>query len=409
MHRSNRGFTLLEILIAMSLFTLIGFAVVLLMRVGVDMWVAGTRGGQVEDRREQSLPRLEEDLRHVLPSLQRPRRPFDPKNPDPEKEPEPLPPDNRFISGYQVYKIKDRDVPCRYLCFVRDLTGLAEIEIYAARAGQNARATSRIDGKNDEDEFARNDHMPTGGMVEVLWIWLPDDTRPGVGTVYRAFRTPIGGPETLLDPKNFDDLDELKTQIKPQPMVQAVALFDCHFWTQWTTTWDWTEGEPVVTGPPKSANEIRQGRPACGPSRTWDSTRAVLDRTGSLGFKLGLGSDSLRYLDDDIWPKAVRVEFAIVEERTVLTRGLGTADQSFTVAAPDFATGRGDLAGQHMKVGPEWIQVRGRDGDRRDTFQVWKRGERGTTSLVHGEETPVYYGRIFDFTIPIPAYRDDNN
>ncbi|MHC4409788.1 MAG: prepilin-type N-terminal cleavage/methylation domain-containing protein, partial [Planctomycetota bacterium] len=41
---SLRGFTLLEILVAMSLFTLIGFSVVLLMTSGVDMWLQGTRG-----------------------------------------------------------------------------------------------------------------------------------------------------------------------------------------------------------------------------------------------------------------------------------------------------------------------------------------------------------------------------
>lgn len=409
MQSRTRGFTLLEILIAMSLFTLIGFAVVLLMRTGVDMWVAGNRGSEVEDRREQSLPRLEQDLRHVLPSLERPRRPFDPKNPDPQKEPEPEPPDNRFLSGYQVYRIGGKDVPCRYLAFVREITGLAELETYAVRAGQNPQASSYIDGKNDEEEFARNDHLPTGGRVEVLWIWLPDEDRPGVGTVYRAYRTPIGGPGTLLDPKNFDDLEELRTGIRPQPMFQDVLLFDCTFWTQWTTTWDWSEGEPVRTGPPRSASEIREGQERCGPSRTWDSTRGLLERGGPLGFRLGVGPESLRYLADDIWPKAVRVEFAILEERTVLTRGFGPADQTFTVAAADFATGRGDLSGQFFKVASEWVQIGGRDGSRRDTFQVLRRGQRGTASLVHPEETPVYYGRIFDFTIPIPAYRDDNN
>ncbi|MHC5049968.1 MAG: prepilin-type N-terminal cleavage/methylation domain-containing protein, partial [Planctomycetota bacterium] len=33
--RKQRGFTLLEILVSMSLFTVIGFAVVLMMRTGV--------------------------------------------------------------------------------------------------------------------------------------------------------------------------------------------------------------------------------------------------------------------------------------------------------------------------------------------------------------------------------------
>ncbi|MDH3592855.1 MAG: prepilin-type N-terminal cleavage/methylation domain-containing protein, partial [Planctomycetota bacterium] len=168
MRMGRRAFTLLEILIAMSLFTVLGFAVVVLMRNGVDMWIRGNRGARQEDRLEQSLPRLEEDLRMVAVPNQRDRRPFDPKNPDPEKEPQPLMPDNRFISGYQNYKIRDKDYQCRFFSFVRDISGLSEIETYVLRAGRNAKADAYIDGKDDEEEFSKNNHLPTGGAVEVL-------------------------------------------------------------------------------------------------------------------------------------------------------------------------------------------------------------------------------------------------
>ena len=402
----SRGFTLIEILIAMSLFTLIGLGVVLLMRTGIDMFVRGTEGSQLEDRREQSLPRLEEDLRQVLVPAQVDRIPFDPQNPDPDEEPDPLPPANRFLSGYHAYKFGEQEVACRWLSFVRDIRGLGEIEAYASRAGTNPRADAYIDGINDEQEFKENRHLPTGGAAEILWIWLPDAQKPGIGTVYRAFRSPVGGPATLLDPKNFDALEKVFREIRPQPMFQDVALFDVLFWTQWTTHWDWSRGEPVVTGPPQDPAEVKGGRRSCGPSLTWDSTRGLMT---SDTFRLSKGEKSFRFSADDIWPRAVRVAFALAETETSLAQGMGSGDLSFTVIVSDFATGRGELDGQLMKVGAEWIQISRRDGSRRDTFLVRDRGARGTTAISHAAGEPVYYGRVFDFTIPIPSFRDDNN
>jgi prepilin-type N-terminal cleavage/methylation domain-containing protein len=400
------GFTLLEVLIAMTLFTILGAGVVLLMRTGIELYVKGTDGSRIEDRNEQSLPRLQEDFRQLIVPSQIDRIPFDPKNPDPEEEPDPLPPTNRFVSGTQTFAFGDKQVACRYVAFVRDLTGLGEIETYASRAGQNAQADAYIDGKDDEQEFRANRHLPTGGAVEVLWIWLPDEKRPGVGAVYRAYRSPIGGTDTLLDPTNYDALDKLFRIIRPQPVFQNVLLFDLLFWTQWTTTWDWSKSEPVVTGPPSDAQQWQDGRPECGPSATWDSTRGVVPREV---FRLAKGPASFRFSADDVWPRAVRVAFALAETETTLAVALGAGDPSFTVISGDFATGRGELDGQPMKIGAEWVDIGSRDGTRRDVFYLRSRGQRGTANVAHPVGEPVYYGRVFDFTIQIPSFRDDNN
>lgn len=408
--RKKRGFTLLEILIAMSLFTVLGFGVVLLMRTGVDMWLAGTRSSVAEDLSEEGRPWLEEDLRHVLVPSQHDRIPFDPKNPDPDKEPAPKRPENRFISGYVMYQYGDQLVRCRYLSFVRDLTGLAELDIYAARAGQNAKADAYIDGKNDEAEFKAKNHLPTGGAVEVLWIWLPkSDTELGVGTVHRAYRSPIGGKDTLLDPANFATLRQLRGVIKPQAMFENVILFDMLFWTQFTTTWDWSAGEPRVTSRPTDPGQMKGGRPPCGPSRIWDSTRGILFTTNELGFRLTRGQESANRSSDDIWPRMVRIEFARAEETTYLVKGMGAGENAFTVESSAFAVGRGDLFGKLMKVGPEWLQISGRDSSETDIFNVDRHAQRGTQSTAKAEGTPVYFGRVQDFTIGIPSFRDDNN
>jgi len=403
------GFTLLEILIAMSLFTLIGLAVVMLMTSGVDMWLQGTRGARNEDRKEMSLPRLEEDLRHVRVGTSRDRYPVDLSAGGTEQQELPaVVPDNRFVSGYVTYKFGEREVPCRYLAFVRDLRGLGEIEVYALRAGRNPKADAYIDGKDDEEEFKQNRHMPTGGEIEVLWIWLPDPEDPGLGAVHRAYRTPIGGKDTLLDPANFDDYGELVRNIKPAPVFQEVLLFDVYFWTQFTTTWQWSEGEPVVTGRPTSRTALEQGPPPCGPSRVWDSTRGMFVG-GPNNFKLNKTKDSLNYAGDDIWPRAVRIEFALREMTTQLRQEFATNADSFTVYDPDFATGRGEIFGLPMKIGAEWVRVAARDPRDPDTFRIGGRGLRGTTVVNHPAETFVYFGQIYDTTVMIPSYRDDNN
>lgn len=407
--RSARGFTLLEILVAMSLFTIIGFSVMLLMSSGVDMWLQGTRGAQNEDRKEMSLPRLEEDLRQVRVGTSRDRIPVDLKSESSQQKELPaLVPENRFLSGYMIYKFGENEVACRYLAFVRDLRGLGEIEVYALRAGRDPKADAYIDGKEDEKEFNEGRHLPTGGQIEVLWIWLPDPDEPGLGSVYRAYRTPIGGPETLLDPKNFEDYGKLVRNIRPVPVFQDVLLFDLYFWTQFTTTWEYMPGEPSVVTRPESAQAVKAGLPPCGPSRTWDSTRGML-LGGPSDFKLKRGANSLNFAGDDIWPRAVRVEFALREMTTQLKEDFGADGSNFTVHDPLFATGRGVLMDALMKIGAEWVRISGRDPRDPDTFDIAARAQRGTVRVSHPAESNVYFGQVFDRTIQIPAFRDDNN
>ena len=398
---AERAFTLLEVLVAMSLFTVVGFAVVLLMKAGVDMWVGGNAISQQEDRLEQSLPRLDDDVRMVsIPALAD-LIPFDPENPDPRTEPSPLPAINRMISGVHSYKIGERTVPSRYWAFVREI-GPTELDAYVRRAGTNREADAYIDGKNDEEEFKEKKHKATGGLMEVLWIYLPDEKQPGVGSLCRSFRSPIGGKDTLLDPKNHADLDVVRTKIKPEPILSNILYFDIWFWTEFTTTWN---GELTVTQRPKAGQDGKVRLFTSGPSYTWDSTRAILSKKD---FGMALGPQSIGFMSDDIWPRRVRVRVAVAEEDTELAKGIGDAGP-FTVVSTDFAVGRGDIAGDYFKIGDEWIQVAGRDVRQLDHFLVDRRGALGTNAVAHGRGKTVYYGRMMDFVLSIPSFRDDNN
>ncbi len=100
---------------------------------------------------------------------------------------------------------------------------------------------------------------------------------------------------------------------------------------------------------------------------------------------------------------------AVVEEDTELAKGIGEGEREFTVVSTDFAVGRGDIANDYFKIGDEWIQVSGRDIRRRDQFLVLDRGALGTNAVAHGRDNTVHYGRMMDFVLSIPSFRDDNN
>ena len=126
-------------------------------------------------------------------------------------------------------------------------------------------------------------------------------------------------------------------------------------------------------------------------------------------FKLNKTVKSFNFAGDDIWPRMVRIEFALAEMETSLKEDLGASASQFTVHDRKFATGHGEIFNVLMKIGPEWVRVLSRDYQDVDTFLIDRRGRRGTARVNHAAETPVYFGRVYDVTVLIPSFRDDNN
>jgi hypothetical protein len=197
-------------------------------------------------------------------------------------------------------------------------------------------------------------------------------------------------------------------EIKPQAVFQNVLLFDVYFWTQFTTTWEFQAGDPRVTRRPMTPAEMQAGLRPCGPSRIWDSTRGWFVG-GRDEFKLNKTKKSINFVGDDIWPRMVRIEFALLEMETELKADFSSGAPSFTVHDAAFATGMGELYNVPMKVGNEWVRVQSRDYSDVDTFIIDRRGLRGTSEVNHPADTKVYFGRLYDVTVQIPSFRDDNN
>ena len=62
-----RGFTLLELLVAMALFAILGVAVVALLGQGLAIFSEGTADTTMQDRLQSALPQLRSDFAAIMP------------------------------------------------------------------------------------------------------------------------------------------------------------------------------------------------------------------------------------------------------------------------------------------------------------------------------------------------------
>ncbi|MFV1958953.1 MAG: PilW family protein, partial [Planctomycetota bacterium] len=215
-HRSDRGFTLLELLMAMSIFMFLSMLAVYLMRQGLDIFVTGTRESSLQDRTETVLPRLVEDLELLaLPAS------FDPPPPAPTEEERmagatyvpPPPVDVRLRAT--TLRLRDvpegplKDLPCTYVAWVTDVSGdLSDPLLRRAGLdwgpGRKDLTPTEVDRANPNTRY-----KPTGGLREVCYVAVPEDPEyPALLTLYYGWRSPVGGEASLHEPENLDTLRE---------------------------------------------------------------------------------------------------------------------------------------------------------------------------------------------------------
>src|SRR5262245_13290384 len=105
---ARRGFTLLELLIAMAMFTLLGIAVVALLGQGLSLFSEGTASTSMDDRKQAILPPLRAEFAAIQPASLPEVLPPPPPDLPPDKVPEKLPavpPPISLWSGY--FKLSD--------------------------------------------------------------------------------------------------------------------------------------------------------------------------------------------------------------------------------------------------------------------------------------------------------------
>lgn len=345
------GFTLLELLVAMGIFVLLGAALVSFLRGGVRAWRIAESRREVYERAQVILTQIAADLRSTYTDSR-------------------VEPDVRFVSSY--------DSSGRpYFQFVRTIEG-GNRSPFFCEAGLYAMASADYDLRNDALEHEWRILRAPGGLMEVSYHMDPD---PAKEVLWRAVRSPIGGDLSLLR----------RGPGGGHPFSSSVMHLEFLCWSQYTDTWD-----PAV---PLRIHPVRDER--SGPALVWDS-RSVRSIGGGAGS--GMPGGGAAWPEDDIFPSKVQVVLVLEPRGTEvvprLARDLSATatDIPFTgeMGIPDGKTG-------FVKVGGEWIFYADRGPG---VLKKAERGRRRTRASEHDRGTPLRFGTVFRQVVEIPSYRE---
>lgn len=333
--RRLSAYTLLEILVTVGVFTVLGFILVALLHGGIRTWRRGEVGRQAFEKGQIATDQISEDLMAIFAS----------ETPDTFSPAQPV--EIRFFCRY----LEDPANPGIYkqeLCFIRTLPHPVK-NLLADRPGNgldddgdNADRTSDgIDNDGDrwmlrnnsldDDNDAETDESDEGNFgkdepgegIDEEWYNGVDDDGDGLvdedlrpiadlmqvryqcigDTLCRGFQSPPAASRDPLDPhRNFTadperftlaatPTEEPTNPSKPLPLATGILYFGVRFWTPHTTSWD----EPLGKGDPDKTPTPIPG----GPEEIWDSTRGLTlsNRTLTISNPVGLGTFTLPYLD----------------------------------------------------------------------------------------------------------------
>jgi hypothetical protein len=372
----------------------------------MSVFATGTQDSQVLDRMDTVLPKVRRDLLRLYTGDR-----FDPPPPAPDAErlqetrkevPAPPPVDVRLRSGTIILRDAPpglRDARCPYFAFVMATADewqdpLLRRELVAGTAAKEYVPTEVNQAAGNDAAF-----LPPGGLMEVCWIAVPEDPeQPGILTLRRGYRAPIGGADSLLDPANVDSIPEIQRRC---PVVERGVL---HFGVLWRNAFA-TSWEVGGSGNVSDTDPLVDS--------TWDSTRGI-DKT----FRLFRAPESLGDPSDDRFPSAVRVEVVLASAtqrgfapETRLREGVDDTTSKVVVldTGPLFAL-RGAPEGEDrwLKVDFEWMRYRlspenpvPSTGD-----VVVTRAQRAAKGAPHEAMAPVYVGTWYRQELRLRMSRD---
>ena len=371
MSRGRAGITLVEILVATAIFTVLGGALVLFLRQGLEAWRTGEARRGAYEEAQAVLRQLREDLENVVA--------LNPAVPGGAVR-------AKFFCGID-------DHGRQFLAFVRSLAGETRHPL-AALAGSAIGADCDLDGTLDREEALAGRLRPTGGRQEVFYFMDP----AGGDTLYRACRAPVRslfplgeGPDDVLPPVE-----------RAAPVSHRVLHFELAFWTQYTETW--AQDAPPLRLP-------RPGRKS-GPAVVWDSTRALIPPPKDARddeFHFFRGERSLIDPTDDVFPERVLATLVVAEDgpaaaAAVLASPLGQDAREVKVDSTARLSGRGP----YFRIGREWVRAEISDSTTL-RLSVSGRGRRGSEVRAHAPGEEIVAGLPFLSEIEIPACAEDWN
>ena len=389
--RSSEGYTLLEILVATGVLVLLGGGLAALMSQAIGLWKRAESQAQVYEQARVILDTLARDLRSTVVHSR--------------------------ASGDDaaIRFVCDRDTLGRQrLRFVRTISG--ETRNLVLRKGGRylgMRTPAVYDGRQDRREADQGLLAAPGGLMEVLYAL---DSRPGERWLWRGFRSPIGGNDSLFHDRRIEssrddrrtrgglrrtDDSEKSEHISlmdvARPVTDGVLFLGLAFWGPTTNTWDPLE---------KALLRPEKGRKS-GPVFFWDSTRALLDQPGDPDeFVFRRRLTSLNEPSDDIFPEMVEITLVLRDDDSPLGLRLG---ERLDEKGTRFKLSRRlslseDPRHRFLLVEDEWIAVE-KVGDRTVTVASGGRGVRDTEPRKHAQGSRVELGMTFHRVVEIPGHR----
>jgi hypothetical protein len=357
LRRRSRAFTLVEVMVSIGVFMIMGAALVTLWQMGLGMWARGERRRKTYEQAQGVLAQISLDLE----------------------------------AAYTREPVRQGLPTARFFC-TREKNGTQRLSfVRTFESGPERAYTYYASGIGDAytDGFA-GDGTSLGAIGGVL------------GVSY--FRTGRELRRATLGPPSPSKASlRSATGSRPGEVVTANCLYlGFRFWSQYSTTWN----------APTATSSVMRRRPW--PETVWDSTRGagVIETLTPSGkarpFSLARGRLSLAEPFDDVFPEIVEITLVVEPDvnltlRTELAEWTSVSATQIKVASTrgfaDPSTGP-----TYLLVGDEWVKV---SAKRERSFTLARRGLRGTKAVEHDKWTTVRQGTTFVMRVSVPGYRTD--
>jgi len=291
------------------------------------------------------------------------------------------------------------DLVAEWVLYDTDGDGVAETKwprlrlVRQASAADVQRLQQEARAEAGQGESATPPPMPGEGLVEVLWLVVPasltDPSARAEGELWRKERL-----VTDAASKSFFAPDFLGKSNRAPAAADEVGggclWLGMLFATQTSNVHDGWKAGPELDGAATSWDAWAKRRPDKD-VHPWNEPGAGMPRVK----------------DRPLLPRRVRVELELErpsdrQRRTKVTSVVETGDTSIQVDDGDKVPRE---EGSFVLVDAEWMRVRSVDG-RNLTVE---RGQRGTKTVMHAPGALVHYGLKVVREIPVATYREDWN
>lgn len=374
--RRREGMTLLEILVAFSIFVLLIGALISLTTMSLDTWTDGEERKDAYDRAQIVLDRISGDLRDLY--------------------------------SENVY-FPDGRKTLMPAALIGDVDSNGGGRIRFVRGGD----AEKIGVLPSKKLRKITPSMLYGDFWEVAYVM---DSDAGKNTIWRAVRYFDRRDKwTLFRDQDVDPTTGKFFRTYAVPLERGVLHLGFRYWTRDTKTWMEAgtryftcrssvhrplvqrngEGDCPVCG--KALVEKRVSRKES-PSTEWDSTRRELKSFRYYRRRKDLNNP------DFLYPEIIQVTIVVESHSgeirgSRLTQKVGENDTFLRLTdtrgfpePPDF-----------VKIGSEWIQY---SEITFDEIRVSGRGARGTKKASHKNGATVHFGETFVTEVRIPVYRE---